>query len=395
MYLPPLPPSLLPVMYIFIYLQTIFPTFLLCAGFSASISKPPFARLCRRTLSLAGLGLVYNSVAALLSNRPIRFPGVLQRIAFSSFVNSIQPFYTWLFPFVCIGIWWWSSVTYYDPQCARAKGGGEGVEKWFSPAKCTAQTRIDYLVFKKEHMYSSDYDPEGLLSTFTTSAVTVCAGEHNCPTRTNSRDFNLNVSGPTAPQTLHLRNFQHAHTDPILFTPHDLIPPSNIPYPPPPFPPLPLLQTPLDASLPRPNRRHNPPLLDPRFRHRYVPFPQGDGVARNHGTEIARDLPCGGNITGVCDVSRETEGGRTVGMDGEGVGEVWLEKELELFGGKFGMGRLVCGIWGVFGFHGMEDKIMMCRIKVVNVWHFSEYDDGKSCISFNGAKRNQCKSSSI
>jgi hypothetical protein len=84
-----------------------------------------------------------------------------------------------LFPFVGVGVWWWSSVTYYDPECARAKregGGGRGVEKWFWPAQCTAQTRIDYLVFEKEHMYSADYDPEGLLSTLTTSAVTVCAG---------------------------------------------------------------------------------------------------------------------------------------------------------------------------------------------------------------------------
>jgi hypothetical protein len=85
-----------------------------------------------------------------------------------------------LFPFVGVGVWWWSSVTYYDPECARAKGQGggvgKGVEKWFWPAQCTAQTRIDYLVFEKEHMYSADYDPEGLLSTLTTSAVTVCAG---------------------------------------------------------------------------------------------------------------------------------------------------------------------------------------------------------------------------
>jgi predicted acyltransferase len=28
----------------------------------------------------------------------------------------------------------------------------------------------------KDHMYSPDYDPEGLLSTVTTAAVTVCAG---------------------------------------------------------------------------------------------------------------------------------------------------------------------------------------------------------------------------
>jgi predicted acyltransferase len=50
------------------------------------------------------------------------------------------------------------------------------VEKWFWPPKCTAQTRIDYLVFEEDHMYTPDHDPEGLLSTLTTSAVTVCAG---------------------------------------------------------------------------------------------------------------------------------------------------------------------------------------------------------------------------
>jgi hypothetical protein len=62
----------------------------------------------------------------------------------------------------------------YDPECLGTQVGG--VEKWFSPAKCTAQTRIDLVVFEERHMYASDYDPEGLLSTITTAAVTVCAG---------------------------------------------------------------------------------------------------------------------------------------------------------------------------------------------------------------------------
>ena len=146
----------------------------MCAGLSSSISKPPFPRLCRRTIFLAGLGLVYNSVAALLANRPIRFPGVLQRIALSSFVNSVQPFWTWSFPFIATAAWWILSIRLYNTrECTPV---GEGVEKWFMPPNCTAQSTIDYIVFEKKHMYSPDYDPEGLLSTVTTSAVTVCAG---------------------------------------------------------------------------------------------------------------------------------------------------------------------------------------------------------------------------
>jgi predicted acyltransferase len=129
-------------------------------------------KLCRRTIYLAGLGLVYNSVGALLGDRPIRFPGVLQRIALSSFVSAIQPFWTWLFPFVATGVWWYTSIRFYNNDCAAL----EGVEGWFSPPNCTAQSTIDYMAVGKEHMYSPDYDPEGLLSTITTAAVTVCAG---------------------------------------------------------------------------------------------------------------------------------------------------------------------------------------------------------------------------
>jgi len=74
---------------------------------------------------------------------------------------------------VTIAAWWYSSVVLYNPECSPQENG---IEKWFSPANCTAQTRIDYLVFGKEHMYAPEYDPEGFLSTITTSAVTVCAG---------------------------------------------------------------------------------------------------------------------------------------------------------------------------------------------------------------------------
>lgn len=106
---------------------------------------------------------------------------------------------------MAVGVWWWSSVTYYDHQCARAKDAGiirAGVDKWFWPAKCTAQTRIDYLVFEKDHMYAPDYDPEGLLSTLTTSAVTVCAGNPHTLSYAPSlmyRNFNLNIPRPPAP----------------------------------------------------------------------------------------------------------------------------------------------------------------------------------------------------
>ena len=152
-------------------IKTIFPTFLLCAGFSASLSQPPLLKLCRRTILLSGLGLVYNSAAAILANRPVRFPGVLQRIALSSFVNSIQPFRIWFFPFVATAAWWWISVNYYNCETPD-----QGEWSWWQPPHCTAQTRIDWSVFRKVHMYSPDYDPEGLLSTLTTAAVTVTAG---------------------------------------------------------------------------------------------------------------------------------------------------------------------------------------------------------------------------
>jgi predicted acyltransferase len=132
-------------------------------------------KLCRRTIILAALGLVYNSVPALLYDRPIRFPGVLQRIALSSFVNSAQPFWAVVFPFIAIAIWWYFTIAFYDPTCPVQ----EGIDKWFLPANCTAQTRIDVFTFGERHMYTPNYDPEGLLSTLTTAAVTVCAGTSN------------------------------------------------------------------------------------------------------------------------------------------------------------------------------------------------------------------------
>ena len=106
---------------------------------------------------------------------PRRFPGVLQRIALSSFVNSVQPFRTWFFPIVATAAWWILSIRLYNTEeCSPS----EGVERWFSPPNCTAQSTIDYVVFEKKHLYTADYDPEGLLSTLTTSAVTVTAGFH-------------------------------------------------------------------------------------------------------------------------------------------------------------------------------------------------------------------------
>jgi predicted acyltransferase len=87
-------------------------------------------------------------------------------------VNSIQPFYNGLFPFIAIAVWWYVTIVGYDPDCPL-KGG---IDKWFLPANCTAQTRIDVFTFGEDHMYTRDYDPEGLLSTLTTAAVTVCAG---------------------------------------------------------------------------------------------------------------------------------------------------------------------------------------------------------------------------
>jgi predicted acyltransferase len=155
--------------------QTIFPTFLLCAGFSASLSRPSLPHLAHRTILLTALGLVYNSISALLASRPIRFPGVLQRIALSSFINATQPF-GWAFPVIAAAAWVGGSVWGFDPECHPGRKQAEGNERWFWPARCSAQTRLDYVVFGSEHMYAPDYDPEGLLSTLTTAAITVWAG---------------------------------------------------------------------------------------------------------------------------------------------------------------------------------------------------------------------------
>ena len=141
------------------------------------MSKPSLPTLWRRTVLLTGLGLMTNFVVSLLAGRAIRIPGVLQRIALSSFVNAVQPFYPWLFPFVGIAVWCFVSVVFCDPRCSPR---GNGTNNWFIPPEYSAQSRIDAFVFGRKHMFKPEYDPEGLLSTLTTCSVTVCAGIVTC-----------------------------------------------------------------------------------------------------------------------------------------------------------------------------------------------------------------------
>ena len=147
------------------FADVLFPAFLFCSGFALVLTQKSILRKARRTGSLFGLGLVYNTIACLLQQRPIRVLGVLQRIAISTFISSIFP-YSQYYLLALLSLLW--TIATYLFSCNK--------NDIFSPPSCTTQSRIDLAIFGPNHLYSLDYDPEGILGSITTAVMTVSAG---------------------------------------------------------------------------------------------------------------------------------------------------------------------------------------------------------------------------
>ncbi|CDK28210.1 unnamed protein product [Kuraishia capsulata CBS 1993] len=139
------------------YADTIFPCFSFLTGFSG---RPvPFVK----NLQTIGLGLCFNALPILVNGGRLRLPGVLQRHGLASIILSASPEKGYIFPVLSTATWFAISVFLAaDPKDP------------FTKPEDTAQQRIDKPIFK-DRIYSSSYDPEGLLGALMT-AVTIWSG---------------------------------------------------------------------------------------------------------------------------------------------------------------------------------------------------------------------------
>ncbi len=148
----------------------VFPFFLFIVGTSivfAYKNKQPgpavYRKIVVRTLKLIGLGLFLGaftiSFPFILPFEEIRFPGVLQRIGVVFFVASLLYLnFNWkvllgIAITILLGYWVWMG---FIPL--------EGQAPTFERAAHNWANYMDLKVFGS-HMYKTDYDPEGLLST--------------------------------------------------------------------------------------------------------------------------------------------------------------------------------------------------------------------------------------
>jgi predicted acyltransferase len=159
----------------------IFPFFLFIVGISIFFAyqnkpntKSTYVKITIRSLKLIGLGLFLNLFLPYFpfinELDSFRIPGVLQRIGIVFFISSILFInFNWktligISIFILIGYWCILGFVSFP----------NGVEPTFDRASNNWANFIDLNIFGK-HMYQSDYDPEGLLSTFP-SIVTCLLG---------------------------------------------------------------------------------------------------------------------------------------------------------------------------------------------------------------------------
>lgn len=148
----------------------VFPFFIFIVGVSISLSYKDmklkwhiFYKLSRRSLKLIGLGLFLGAFTIYYpffkELEAIRFPGVLQRIGVVFFFTSL--FYLWgskrstflLIAIILVGYWLWMG---FIPLGGAAPTFDRAINNWAN--------YIDVQLLGS-HMWKSDYDPEGILST--------------------------------------------------------------------------------------------------------------------------------------------------------------------------------------------------------------------------------------
>lgn len=159
----------------------IFPFFLFIVGISIFFAyqnkpntKSTYVKITIRSLKLIGLGLFLNLFLPYFpfinELDSFRIPGVLQRIGIVFFISSILFInFNWktllgIGVFILIGYWFILGFVSFP----------NGVQPTFDRASNNWANYIDLNILGK-HMYQSDYDPEGLLSTFP-SIVTCLLG---------------------------------------------------------------------------------------------------------------------------------------------------------------------------------------------------------------------------
>jgi predicted acyltransferase len=144
----------------------IFPFFLFIVGITLTLSRShtSWARLLRRTVLLVGLGLVLGAVPFFQIER-MRIPGVLQRIGICYFVAAIilrrtSSVAALLAIASALTLGYWALLMWVPP------GAGD-----LSPAG-NLGARVDRALLGG-HLWKSDFDPEGLLSTIPAVATTL------------------------------------------------------------------------------------------------------------------------------------------------------------------------------------------------------------------------------
>lgn len=158
----------------------IFPFFLFIVGISIYFaykgkepSKQTYKKIVVRSAKLIGLGVLLNAFTIyypfFVDLNTVRIPGVLQRIGVVFLISSILYLhYNWK---VLIGISISILIGYWLVLGFLPFPNGIGVAPSFNRVENNWANYIDRIILGK-HMWQSDYDPEGLISTI--PAVVSC-----------------------------------------------------------------------------------------------------------------------------------------------------------------------------------------------------------------------------
>ena len=158
----------------FTFADIVFPSFLFIVGVAIVMAMSSqteetdwkkkmwtYLKICRRTVLLIAIGLIYNAALALPNIWYTRVCGVLQRIAICYFINAILfvSFPVWLNGLFMVVF----GTIYLGAMCAWDVPDGCG--RFNITPECCAEGYIDRFIIGSRRMYHTEWDPEGILST--------------------------------------------------------------------------------------------------------------------------------------------------------------------------------------------------------------------------------------